>query len=70
MTSITIQNGANLAQAVGKEYSKISKNMAKSKKRKRKHKNEKNVFCSNVRQVLQNSDGSTARRLLMFYENK
>jgi hypothetical protein len=32
ITSTSIQNGANLAQAVGKEYSKINKNMENSKK--------------------------------------
>ena len=31
MTAKSIQNEANLAQAVGKEYSKISENMKKSK---------------------------------------
>ena len=41
MTSKSIQNGANLAQAVGKEYLEINENMNKSKKRKRKHKNDK-----------------------------
>ena len=41
----SIQNGANLAQAVGNEYSNISKNeKKKTKKRKRKHTIEKTLF--------------------------
>jgi hypothetical protein len=41
MAPKSIQNGANLAQGVGKGYPKINRNMNKLKKRKRKHKSDK-----------------------------
>ena len=59
----SIQNGANLAQGVGKGYPKINNNM-KKKNRKRKHNND--IFY--MRRFPQTTEGSTAGRLPMFYQ--
>ena len=66
MAPTSIQNGANLAQGVGKGYPKINNNI-KLEKRKRKHTNDKTVFCC-VRRFSQKTEGSMAGRLSMFYE--
>ena len=56
----------------GKGYQQINQNVKISikQKRQRKHKNEKTLFVYNMRRFLQNSEGSTAWRLPMFYEKK
>ena len=46
MVPKSIQNGASLAQGVGKGYPKINRNMKNYKKRKRKHTNEKKTYIS------------------------
>ena len=69
MAPTSIQNGANLAQGVGKGYSKINKNM---KNRRNANANTNNIvlrFCY-VRRFPQKTEGSTAGRLPMFYEQK
>ena len=67
MAPKSIQNGANLAQGVGKGYPEINRNMKNGKKRKRKHKNEKNErFVLYVRRFPQKTEGSTGGRLLVF----
>ena len=69
MAPKSIQNGANLAQGVGKGYPKINKNMKNRKNANANTKMRKTYFFY-VRRFPQKTEGSTAGRLPMFYEKK
>ena len=62
------KNGTKLAKGGGKGYQQITQNV---KKENATHTNEKTTYlCFNLWRFLQKSEGSTARRLQMFYEKK
>ena len=71
MAPTSIQNGANLAQGVGKGYPKINKNMKQKEKANANTKmRNKSLSFYYVRRFPQTTESSTAGRLPMFYEKK
>ena len=69
MAPTSIKNGANLAQGVGNGYPQINGNM-NNRKSANANTQKKNTNIFHVRRSSQKTEGSTAGRLPMFYENK